>query len=242
VSRASRVIRRWSLACLGALVLPSAQARADEPFEANSSFRWDVPEEIRHVDVPATHHVDGVPVRFNMAYSKWDPQTLANYYYAQFRKAKLFIAPEKEQADFSPKLFQLTAVDPKTLVSYTVILKPQVDHSTEIIMGQAYWKDREKKANRSNGFAPLVPGSTGMVSSRTEGYETMTFQVAATAADVQKFYRETLPQEGYRETEPWTFRHGDEAIHIHVFEQDKGGKVSVLMTQRNEPGTTPAPY
>ena len=120
-------------------------------------FKWDVPETYNFVEVPSVQKVNGIPVRFNIYYSHWSVEQLANHFIDRFTEAGLYLPPMDQQVRFNGQVFQLTAFDPIHRVSYTVMLKPGGDRNTEVIAGEGYLSDYRPQSGSGEQFAPVPP-------------------------------------------------------------------------------------
>jgi hypothetical protein len=202
-------------------------------------FTWTVPEVVSSIDVPGTQLVDGIPTRIVKVYhSRWPLEELAMYFAKEFDKAGFFI----DSGRHTPRVaggMVVTALDPKTLVSYTAILKPETGKGrTMVIAGEAKiqpWVDAHGHIPPGPDFAPLFPRAENVARTRVEGLNLLTFSVRAKAEEVQAFYADSLGREGFAHPEPDTFLLGKRRIVLRVRPTaGTAGRVSILLRETSD--------
>ena len=191
-----------------------------------SGFQWDVPDLIEQTEVPGQVQAAGVPVKIRAAVSKRSAQELLDYYSTAFIKAGLWLPPGNRQYQGS-KYPQLTAIDPATKISYSVILQPNADGSTTVIMGTAD-VSQYPNAAAPDDFAPLFPGAQHVTRTRSEIEQTILFSTTAKAEEVESFYAKTLAGDGYRPDKTGTLVGPKGWVRVAV--QEKDGKRWVVLT------------
>jgi hypothetical protein len=198
-------------------------------------FKWDVPETYNFVEVPSVQKVNGIPIRFNIYYSHWSVEQLANYFIDRFTESGLFMPPMDQQVRFNGQVFQLTAFDPIHRVSYTVMLKPGGERNTEVIAGEGYLADYHPQSGAGEQFAPVPPQAQHVVHTTTEGMRFMTFDTPLKAEEVTSFYRDVLGREGYTQVGTGTFRRTGQELTVRVATAPGGITQSVSVTLRDTP-------
>jgi hypothetical protein len=198
-------------------------------------FTWDVPETYDFVEVPSVQAVNGIPIRFNVYYSRWPLEQLAFHLLDEFQKAGLFVPPMDQQVRFNGQVFSLTAFDPIHRVAYTAILKPCADKTTEVIAGQGYLKDVHPQVPNGD-FAPLPPTAAHAVKTTTEGMTVLTYETSLQAEEISSFYKETLGTQGYSPAGLNVYRKGRDELSIRISEESGSRPRAVVLTLRNAPG------
>jgi hypothetical protein len=221
----------------GLRLIVAAVAMLAAPGAHAEGFSWDVPETFDFVEVPSVQSVNGIPVRFNVYYSRWPLEQLAQHLLDEFQKAGLFVPPMDQQTRFNGQVFALTAFDPVHRVAYTALLKPRADKTTEVIAGQGYMKDVHPRAPTAD-FAPLPPGAAHAVKTTTEGMTVLTYETSLQAEEIRSFYKETLSREGYAPAGTNVYRKGGDELSIRVSE-DSGSPRAVMLTLRHASGERP---
>src|SRR5688572_27432357 len=109
------------LSALLVLVLAGAPAgaRATPPVDP---LPWGVPGQVSVLEVPARMDVGGIPVRFRVATSREKVESLLRHFAQAFADAGFYIERHQKRLAAQP---HLTALDTRTLTSYTLILQPQ---------------------------------------------------------------------------------------------------------------------
>jgi hypothetical protein len=158
-------------------------------------YVFTVPEQIREAEMPGIMNSDGIPVQLKAAVSKESIIALRDYYVAEFTHAGLYIAPGREQSQ-PTRYPELTGLDVDRLVSYTVILQPNKDGSTTVIMGTADVSQLTHKT-RPSDFAPLPPDATHISRMSTESQQLILFTVKQSEKELNDFYAKTLAGAGY---------------------------------------------
>lgn len=220
------------LLALAALAPVEASAQALDPMPPAAEapkprFQWDVPDIIQAIGVPGVTLVNGMPVTMQAVVSKWSIDPLAGHLIQQFERAGLFIPPEHQQPKGSVYA-QLTAIDPETMLSYTVIFQPNKDGSTTLLLGVA--DVSRNPAKTADTFAPVFPGGSEVVQTRIETMQNLVYKAKAQPAEVLAYYREVLPAAGYREVEAGQFQSADTRLSV-LTRANEDGTVSVTVNQ-----------
>lgn len=215
---------------------------AEAPEEPPKPFHWDVPGVVDWVESVGPQVSQGVPMELQMVRSTVPAELLVQHFVDDFEEAGFYIPGDKYQG--SPLAEpMLTALDPRKMVSYTVIFQPNPDHTTTLYLGKADLSRYNPGAVNQLEWAPMMPGATHLMRTDLEVAQTATYSVNASEAEVLAFYRETLGKHGFQETEPGMFRRGTEMLSVssHV---DKGERMVVLNRHTGPQGaeaSAPAP-
>ncbi|MFY0583247.1 hypothetical protein ACN28S_61165 [Cystobacter fuscus] len=216
--------------------LPSAPSSTPVP------LRWDVPGLLAWVDTDGPIAANGIPVLIQLARSSRSVDDLASHFVRFFEKAGLFVAPLEKQAAITREP-QLTALDPKQMLSYTVILQANPDKTTSVILGTANvgaWKPQ--KQSQLLGWAPLMPGARNLLRTEAEGQSSAAYDVDSTPDKVQAFYREQLEKAGYKATgQLGEYRRGTEWLRVRARPDDKGLMVWLVRQLGGVDPAAPAP-
>ena len=198
---------------------------------AASPLRWDVPQVVSEIQVPAQLETAGIPNRFHVVLSSQDAQGLYDHFHRAFVKAGLHVPPPELQLKLDGQVM-LTAFDPANETSYSVILQPYPSGNTLVILGEASFAGR-RIAPSADTFAPLFPGAEHVLTSNLEGAQLLSYAVRASGEEVLTFYREILPSLGYTLEDTGDFTRGDEVLQVHVRpRQGARTEVAVMRTLR----------
>lgn len=199
---------------------------------AAEGVQWDIPQVIE--DAPVDGQLDsmGIPVALHAVKTRAKVDELVPHFLAQFAKAGLFVAPPSKQQREAPEM-TLTGLDPKTRISYTVILQPRPDGTTNLILGEAHLADRVTQP--LNDIAPLFPGAKEPVRTNTETARALIYRVTATEKEVLAFYKDSLGKVGYAEAEPGTYQRGDQELRVEVRPGAKGEHLVAVMLRPRSP-------
>ncbi len=200
------------------------------PSDAPSTppFRWEVPGLLNWVDSAGPQLSNGMPVILQMARSKNSLESLLQHFATSFEKAGLYVPPGPEQLRVSQEP-QLSALDPERMLSYSVILQPNLDGTVTVILGTADLSQYDAAAT-SLGWAPLPPDATKVMRTETEDAQSAVFATTGTKEEVMAFYRKKLGGAGFQEAEPGLFLRGGE--HLRVFTHHQEGQLMVGLTRR----------
>lgn len=159
-------------------------------------FTWTVPEPIHEIEMPGKIETNQIPVTIRAAVSHRSADALLDYYFQEFAHAGLYVAPANKQTK-STIYPELTALDVDTRTSYTVILQPNKDGSTTVIMGSA---DLSNFPNQSTpqDFAPLPPEAYKVSRINTEGQQLIFFATTQSEKQVSDYFGKELPVSGYK--------------------------------------------
>ncbi len=202
---------------LALALLWAARALAADPF-------GEIPGVVEEVPVDGPLSSNGVDVRAKAVRSTAPPREVLAAISKSFRKAGLFIPPPQEQFELVTAP-QLTGYDAAAKRSYTAIFKPD-GKGTLVILGTADLAPREKAAP----LLPRFPGATDAVESSSEGGRVLSYRVAATAKEVQRFYADVLRSAGWawrEEGERWEL--GGRALTVKAQPRADGAVAVVVM-------------
>jgi hypothetical protein len=208
----------------------TALAQAERPRPTPSPRVWDIPQILSVVDVPGRVEALGVPVAMRAVRSKEKIEPLARHLLCQFQQAGLYLPPPRHLSA-SVREAQLTGLDPDTFVVYTIFLQPNPDHTTTVLLTESFLEERRRPADEVQ-FAPVMPGAKQLFTSRLEGLELLHYAVAAPPDEVERFHRETLGKEGFREVSPGTFQRKSDLLRVSLQAIASGGETSVQVLHR----------
>jgi len=210
------------------LVLAGAPAGARAPPPADP-LQWEVPGQVSVVEVPAQMDVGGIPVRFRVVTSREKVERLLQHFAQAFADAGFYLERHQKRLAAQP---HLTALNTRTLTSYTLILEPHAGGTTEVVIGEA-----RLSASRpaSTPTLPVFPGAKDVLQSDFEGAQTLGYQVEAKAAEVKAWYQEQLSRAGYREEEPLLFRRKEQEVRVDVTPHAGGLHVFLFLRTAGEP-------
>jgi hypothetical protein len=200
------------------VLLASAPANRGDPLQ------WRVPGQLSVVEVPGKMDVGGIPVRFRVITSKEKLEFLLQHFATAFDEAGFYIQRHQKRLAVQP---HLTALDTRTLTSYTVILEPKPDGTTEVVVGEARLKDARPAAAPSG--LPVFPGAKDVLHSNFEGARTLGYRVEAKEEQVKGWYREQLTRAGFQEEEPQLFRRKEQEVRLDVTQKDGGLHVFLFL-------------
>lgn len=210
------------------LASPPAGARAPPPPDP---LQWVVPGQVSVIEVPARMDVGGIPVRLRVINSKEKVDYLFRHFGKAFTEAGFYLPPPPRTMSGPPRL---TALNPRTLISYTVIFQPQRGGLTEVVVGEARLKDR---TSAGPPMVPVYPGGKDVLQSNFEGARTLGYQVEAKDAEVKAWYQKELTRLGYKEEEeePLVFRRKGQEVRLAVSPQEGGVHVFLFLHEGGEP-------
>lgn len=208
------------------LTAPPAGAKAQPPPDP---LKWEVPGQVSVIEVPAQMDVAGIPVRFRVVTSKEKVDSLYQHFAKAFDEAGFYLPPPPRKM-VGP--LRLTALDPLTLTSYTVIFQSQPGGKTEVVVGEARLKDRQPAAAP---MAPVYPGGKDVLQSNFEGARTLGYQAQAKVEEVKAWYQKELTRIGYKEEEPLVFRRKNQEVRLSVTPQASGAHVFLFLREGGEP-------
>lgn len=202
------------------LVLAAPSAGSRDP------LTWVVPGQEAVVEVPARMNVGGVPVRFRVVTSREPVERLLQHFATAFDEAGFYI--ERHQKRMAPQP-HLTALDTRTLTSYTVILEPKPGGITEVIVGEAQLGAPKPASAAVLSMVPVFPEAKDVLHSDFEGARTVGYRVKAGEEQVKAWYREQLTRAGYKEEEPLVFRRREQEVRVDVVPQPGGVQVFLFL-------------
>ncbi len=197
------------------------------------AFQWNVPGVVGEIDVPGATRVPGGEVTLHTWYSKSSRFELLKHFATQFLNAGFWIAPipPKRRSALEP---QLTAVDPRTLRVYSVLLVPAkgaIAVTTEITDPRG--NDRVTALD-----IPLPKDATSIVRSAFEGGETVVFESRQDPKRLEAFFSERLKAKGYRQELDGSFttRRRELRVEVHAAESAGAPNHVVVMDHRGSSG------
>lgn len=232
------------LSCLLVLALsaaptqPQAPAKAEAPGKAPTASKavhpldWPVPGLVNTIDIPGQMQVAGIPVRFRVHTSNAKLETLLQHFATAFDEAGFYIQRNQKRRTAEP---HLTALDTRSLTSYTVMLSLEPDGLTTVVVGEA--KLKEFKPATPPDALPVFPGATDVLYSNFEGARTLGYRVKATQAEVRAWYQQRLARDGFQEEAPLVFRQQQQELHVSLEPRD--GQLSVMIFQQTVPDAPP---
>ncbi|MDC0712873.1 hypothetical protein POL68_30710 [Stigmatella sp. ncwal1] len=191
------------LSCLLVLEVLLAAPPAGEPLQ------WQVPGQVSTVEVPGGMNVGGIPIRLQVYTSKESVDRLLQYFATAFDESGFYIERQQKQLAAEP---HLTALNTRTLTSYTVILEKEASGLTTVVLGEA--KMGEFKPLPASELLPVYPGAQSVLQGDFEGAKTLAFRVEAKEAQVSAWYRERLLRAGYKEEGPLVFRRQEQEVRL----------------------------
>ena len=123
---------------------------------------------------------------------------------------------------------RITALETRTLTSYTVIFQPLKGGLTEVVVGEARLKERKAAAPP---MVPVYPGGKDVLQSSFEGARTLGYQVEAKDAEVKAWYQKELTRIGYKEEEPLVFRREGQEVRLDVTPQGSAVHVFLFLAE-----------
>jgi hypothetical protein len=194
------------------------------PLRLARRLRFDVPHAIAEAEVPEMMRALGVPVRLRAVRSSDKPEVLMRHFAQAMDKADLFIAPNT--MELPGHMPHLTGLDVDNGVSYSVLLQPNLDGTTTVILGEAYLHARREES--ASDLAPLYPGAKGVLQASQESARTLSYTVQALPAEVNAFYQKAFAAEGLQEVEPGIFSGPSRTVRVWI-QPKPGGQASVLL-------------
>lgn len=220
------------LLCLCLLV--GLRAVAAEPPARVVPRVWEVPRSLEVIDVPGRTEALGMPVGIHAVRSAEKVDALERHFRRQFQEAGLFLPPPQHVVPLTREV-QVTGLDPDTYIAYTVFLQPNPDGTTTVILTEAFLAER-RRMNKEDAFAPVMPGASGVLVSRTESTAVLQYSVKAGPDEARKFHVQTLGKEGYREVEPGVFQRGADVLRVTARPLGDGELAVVVVKMKDVTG------
>ena len=193
--------------------------------------RWEVPNSVSEIPVPGEMRTQGIPNRMHVVLSSLPVQELHDHFFRAFVDAGLHVPPPHQQLTLDGQ-YMLTAFDPQTEISYSVILQPYPSGKTLVIQGEAHFGGHVI-APDSHTFAPLFPGAVRPIRASFEGVETLSYSVRAGSDEVLAFYREVLASEGFELGGDGEFVREGEAIQVVMRRKQGDPRTEVVLMRRS---------
>lgn len=186
-------------------------------------FTWELPPKTMHeAPIDGTTWVRGVPVRMRYLMVNDTPLSIGRHFLDSFKRQGLYIQ-EGQTVDV-----MLTGVDPRSIITYSVVLQPNSPGHTTVILGEA--KPLENKPPAPMGL-PVPPSASGVLPVQFEGYTLLSFKVTAPPAQLEAFYALELSQRGYLPKDHTVWVKPGEQLEVTISSEGKETKV-VLKQQR----------
>ncbi len=192
--------------------------------------RFEIPGAIDIITTPGRTVAFGTPVEVYAVRTKEPVDSLERVVAKLMMDQGLFLPPPGAVDQLSG-MRQLTGLDPDTFIAYTVFFQPNPDKTTTAIFTESYLGERQSVPPTGTADLPAIPGARGLMQSRNEGLEFLTFQTAASRDELQKFYEQTLPKEGWVTCGPSCFRRGSDELKIDVRDLSASSRAVTLTKQ-----------
>jgi hypothetical protein len=230
--------RPLPLLLLLCLALPALAGKpAPAPAPKPPRFTWPNPDVLEELEVPGIVQARGVPMKLRAIRVRRHAQEMVDLYLDAFARSGLYVPPPKHQPQLTREL-TLTGLDTERLIAYTVIVQPNPDGTTSLMLGESNLALLGKTASSGQDPAPLFPGAQGVMRTDQEGAQVLVFRAKAKPEEVQSFYREVLGRSGFIEPEPalqpGVFARKGEQLQLTVHPRE-GGEVSVALIHRVAP-------
>lgn len=194
---------------------------------ASRVFEWDVPKLVANARIGSGRlEAQGLPLDMHVVRSQWKANELAVHYARRFMEAGFFIPPGQKPFPGST-LRRLTALDPVSMWSYTIVFYAEEDGTTTMVLGAADLGHRRPVAVERFP-APVFPGATRPATFELEAAHALTFSTEASEAELMSFYRQTLGGAGWKEPVPGTFVRNGRSIRVLARAEGKQLGVVVL--------------
>ena len=187
----------------------------------------EVPRAYNEVEVPGQTQVLGrIPVKLRAMVSSEKPEVLTRHFYDRFVRLGLYVPPPPTRRvdTFQP---QVTAFDAANFMSYSVLLIPNGDTSTTVVLGEA------NVTPRADGNVappvPVPPKAEHVVTSTMESAALVSFTTSLAPVEVTRFYKTTLGQAGYRDVAGHFVKDRDDILVQPI---SKGGRTQVGIIKR----------
>jgi hypothetical protein len=194
-------------------------------------FRWEPPPVLSEIDVPGTVDTNGIKSRFHVVEVGLSMEETYRHFDRSFQRQGLWVSKAENQLELGDGQVALTGYDPNYETSYTVILTPNPNGRTGVIMGEAYWKNATFKSGAA--FAPLFPAAESIVTQNLEGSRSMAFRVRVKKEDVEAFYKAQFGAQGYLKQPDGTWTRGTQAIHLFMRASSVPGLLDVALVETN---------
>jgi hypothetical protein len=189
---------------------------------------WSIPGLLTDpVEVPTEMKVNGLPLRLRVARSSWQADTLFRHFYRVFEDAGFYIPPERDQVRVA-KSIQITGVETGRGITVTLILTPEKDGTTTVVMGQADFS-RFQDPGEKDDEVPLMPGALYPLRTQTEGGWSTGYETSAQPDAILSHYDRELAKQGYKKAADGSYHKGDKWIRVTIH-RGSDGLQSVLAT------------
>lgn len=214
----------WAVLLAGLPLEAQVKLPADAGAVSTASlpFVWELPEKTVHeVPIDGTTLVAGIPVRLRYLLVKGSAEDIGRHFLASFIRQGLYVAPRQDVTRL------LTGVDPGSVVTYSVVLQPNTEGHTTVILGEAKPIDRKKGASPA---LPVPPSVQGAIPVQHEGTTVLSFRASESVETVTAFYARELTQQGYRPVSAKTWARPGEQLDVTI--SAEGATSRVLLEQR----------
>jgi len=173
-----------------ALALFAGVALAEDPFEG-------LPQVVSSVPMSSPVDASGIAVEARAVRTRLAPDDAFRWLLKRFTHVGLYVPPEASQ----PQLHgapQLTGYDPAARRSYTAIFLKNADRTTTLLLGTA---DLSKPPRPNTAELPVMPGARGVVTTRSEGGQVVSYAVGEGREKVEAFHAGALRAAGWAKDE-----------------------------------------
>ncbi len=195
----------------------------------NRRIEFDIPDVVARIPVSDEILVGGLPIHVVAVRSRLHWTELEKVLTKQIQNTGLFVSPRQARIPGLDNA-HITALDPVTKISYTIILTPEPDGTT-VFIGEANHGQRQA-APAANSIAPVFPGATSVLVTRQESADVLNYSAPASAAEVGAFYKEVLSASGFKEIEPGLYEIPGQQLSITL--SGRGEKRTTVMVIRRE--------
>ncbi len=186
-----------------------------------------VPMQTGEVEVPGDIKAGSATVKLHAFTSTDTYSNLVKYFADQFVHAGLFIPPipKKRRHKYEP---QLSALDPQTLRSYSVLLIKNRNRTVTIVEGVADLRPRTDAS--ADTFVPVTPDAQNVVTSETEGSRMLGYETRLSGAEVLDFYKTVLGKAGWvlQKTGEFRKKDGTADLELATLERPNGGRAVAI--------------
>ncbi len=212
------MLSRGLLLLAALLTLPGAAPKRPAPRELKP-FEWPTPKLLQVVEVPGVIKAQGIPTQLRAVKLGVPLEEALQAYVDAFKASGFYLPPVRDQHQ-PLNVPMLTALDTRTLISYTVILQPNPDRTTTVLLGEANYTARDKPGQ---GVAPLMPGARNVITTDQEGSQVVAYEVSSPLAKARAFYDEALAGKGFVESsepgEKGLYRKGGTQLQVRLREK-----------------------
>lgn len=198
---------------------------------AEREFVWDIPEEISRTEVDGIMVAAGLPMKMYEVRSKWPMFDLFKHFLKSFDDAGFFVPSWKHQLKMKDGAVQITALDTRRLLAYTVVMRPsEKPRGTTILLSTTNW-GAPQATDPGDTFAPVFPGAEKLATLNVEAAQVLTYRTRAQPEELKAYYRDVLGSSGYRTIDGQTFQKDGDRIHVEFKASDDRSKTVVVVSK-----------